>query len=169
MGLLSVRLADGPHCSVRITNCNYFEDISDKLDLHKVETLAWFLKSSWKLRECSRIQFGSMTKPRSTQWVLDLQIKWPWTWNPCYKIIIIIIIFLFISNTYNHNYIMKTKPSYKFQHHLLTREVFIIHTRYQDILILKNSHKKSQIAKPSHNLSYQLISMHLIISTNIVI
>ena len=36
--------------------------------------------------------------------------------------------------------IMKTEPSYVFQHSLLTREVFIIYTRYLDILKLKNFH-----------------------------
>ena len=63
---------------------------------------------------------------------------------------------------------MKIEASYTFQHPLLTREVFIIHTRYLDILKLKNSHKKSQIGKPSHRLLSQLIPVHLIIPTNIV-
>ena len=45
--------------------------------------------------------------------------------------------------------IMKTEPSYIFQHSLLSREVFIIHTRYLDIFNLKNSHKKSWIGNPS--------------------
>ena len=44
--------------------------------------------------------------------------------------------------------IMKTKSSYIFQHSLLTMKVFIIHTRYLDILNLRNSHKKSQIDNP---------------------
>ena len=44
--------------------------------------------------------------------------------------------------------IMKIEPSYIFQHFLLIREVFIIHTRYLDILNLKNPHKKSQIGNP---------------------
>jgi len=41
--------------------------------------------------------------------------------------------------------IMKTEPSYIFQHSLLTKEVFIIHTMYLEILNLKISHKKSRI------------------------
>ena len=64
---------------------------------------------------------------------------------------------------------MKMEPSYIFQHSLLTREVFIIHKMYMDILILKNSHKKSRIGKPSHKLFIRLMLAYLIISTNIVI
>lgn len=37
-----------------------YEDISDKLDLHKTLKLGIIFKSSWKLRVCSRIQFGSV-------------------------------------------------------------------------------------------------------------
>jgi len=44
---------------------------------------------------------------------------------------------------------MKTESSYIFQHSLLIKDVFIIHTRYLDILNLKNSYKKSQIGNPS--------------------
>ena len=53
---------------------------------------------------------------------------------------------------------MNTEPNNIFLHSLLTREVFIIHTRYLDILNLKNSHKKSWIGKLEH----------LIIPTSIV-
>ena len=58
---------------------------------------------------------------------------------------------------------MKTEPSYTFQHSLLAKEVFIIHTRYLDIPILKHSDKKSHIGKTSHKLFIQLISVHRII------
>jgi len=44
--------------------------------------------------------------------------------------------------------IMKTEPSYIFQHSLLFKEVLIIYTRYLDILNLKNSHKR-RIGNPS--------------------
>ena len=44
--------------------------------------------------------------------------------------------------------IMKFGPNYISQHSLLTKDVFIIHTRYLDILNMNNSHKKSQIGNP---------------------
>ena len=55
-------------------------------------------------------------------------------------IIIIFLSFYNIKRSRVHFIFMKTEPSYLFQHSLLTREVFILHTRYFDILILKNSH-----------------------------
>ena len=61
-----------------------------------------------------------MIKPRSTQWVLLRKTNWILAWNPMlYKMIIIIFFFFLfyikykIKSTWD---IMKTEPSYTFQH-----------------------------------------------------